>query len=110
MAIWDMRTQIDALIDRLPSNALERTIALPDGVWSWLKRMGCIAGAHSTPQPDGTLLCPAGTPLYPQGQRPERDGSLRVVYAARIAGIAIAVSLREERQGYGAATNVRCCM
>ena len=35
-------------------------------------------------QPDGTLRCPADHPLYPQERRPERDGSLRILYAARI--------------------------
>lgn len=37
-----------------------------------------------TPQPDGTLRCPANHPLYLQERHPERDGSLRVLYAARI--------------------------
>jgi hypothetical protein len=37
-----------------------------------------------TPQPDGTLRCPANHPLYPQERRPERDGSLRILFAARI--------------------------
>ncbi len=41
-------------------------------------------GSAFTPQPDGTLRCPAHHPLYLQEQRPERDGSLRVLYAARI--------------------------
>ncbi len=41
-------------------------------------------GSAFTPQPDGTLRCPANRPLYPQERRPERDGSLRVLYAARI--------------------------
>ena len=41
-------------------------------------------GSAFTPQPDGTLLCPANHPLYPQERRPERDGSLRILYAARI--------------------------
>jgi len=40
-------------------------------------------GSAFTPQPDGTLRCPANRPLYPQ-ERPEGDGSLRVLYAARI--------------------------
>jgi hypothetical protein len=35
-------------------------------------------------QADGTLRCPADRPLYAQERRPERDGSLRVLYAARI--------------------------
>ena len=41
-------------------------------------------GSAFTPQSDGTLRCPANHPLYPQERRPERDGSLRVLYAARI--------------------------
>ena len=43
-----------------------------------------FAGADFALQPDGTLRCPAGCPLYPQERRPERDGSLRVLYTARI--------------------------
>jgi len=41
-------------------------------------------GAAFTPQPDGTLCCPANHPLYLQERRPERDGSVRILYAARI--------------------------
>jgi hypothetical protein len=41
-------------------------------------------GSAFTSQPDGTLRCPANHPLYPQERRPERDGSLRILYAARI--------------------------
>ncbi|MFL5667647.1 MAG: hypothetical protein ACJ8BW_40820 [Ktedonobacteraceae bacterium] len=41
-------------------------------------------GSAFTPQADGTLRCPANHPLYPQERRSERDGSLRVLYAARI--------------------------
>lgn len=41
-------------------------------------------GSAFTPQSDGTLRCPANHPLYPQERRPERDGSLRILYAARI--------------------------
>jgi hypothetical protein len=43
-----------------------------------------FAGSAFTLQPDGTLRCPANHPLYPQERRPERDGSLRMLYAARI--------------------------
>jgi hypothetical protein len=45
-------------------------------------------------QANGTLHCPAGHPLYAQERRPERNGSLRVLYAARIAHCR-ACSLRE---------------
>jgi hypothetical protein len=41
-------------------------------------------GSAFTLQPDGTLRCPADRPLYPQERRPERDGSIRLLYAARI--------------------------
>jgi hypothetical protein len=43
-----------------------------------------FAGADFAPQPDGTLRCPAGYPLTVQERRPERNGSLRVVYGARL--------------------------
>src|SRR5258708_40059664 len=35
-------------------------------------------------QPDGTLHCPTNHPLYPQERRAEQDGTIRIVYAARI--------------------------
>ncbi len=44
-----------------------------------------FAGADFALQPDGTLRCPAGCPLYPQERRPEHNGSVRVLYAARIS-------------------------
>lgn len=60
-------------------------------------------GEHFSPQPDDTLQCPAGFLLYPQERRPERDGSVRVVYAARL-GHCRPCPRREECQGYGTAT------
>ncbi len=41
-------------------------------------------GSAFTPQPDGSLRCPANHPLYRKARRPERDGTLRLLYAARI--------------------------
>src|SRR5258708_6878280 len=41
-------------------------------------------GSAFSLQSDGTLRCPADHPLYPQERRPEHDGTLRVLYAARI--------------------------
>jgi hypothetical protein len=43
------------------------------------------AGEDFALQPDGTVCCPEGKRLFPQERRPEGDGSVRVVYAARIA-------------------------
>ena len=41
-------------------------------------------GAAFALQPDGTLRCPTNHPLYAQERRPERDGSYRLLYTARI--------------------------
>ncbi len=57
-------------------------------------------GSAFTPQPDGTLRCPAGHPLYVQERRPERNGLLRVLYAARI-GHCRPCPLREQCQESG---------
>jgi hypothetical protein len=43
-----------------------------------------FAGSDFVLQPDGTLHCPAGHPLFEHERRPERHGSIRVVYGARI--------------------------
>jgi len=56
-----------------------------------------FAGADFSLQPDGTLRCPAGRPLYAQERRPERNGRLRVLYAARI-GHCRSCQLREQCQ------------
>jgi hypothetical protein len=85
-----------------PGSIGQADVSYQPPVWA-ISRMGCIAGEHFTPQPDGTVQCPAGFPLYPQERRPERDGSVRVVYAARI-GHCRPCPRREECQGYGAAT------
>jgi hypothetical protein len=52
--------------------------------WAGFSFTHGFPGSAFTPQPDGTLRCPANYPLYPQERRPERDGSLRIVYAAHI--------------------------
>jgi hypothetical protein len=85
-----------------PGGTAQADISYKPPQWA-VSRMGCLAGSSFIPQADGTLCCPAGFPLYPQEQRPERDGSLRVVYAARIAQCR-PCSLRQECQGYGTAT------
>jgi hypothetical protein len=54
-------------------------------------------GSAFTLQLDGTLCCPADHPLYPQERRPERDGSLRILYAACI-GHCRSCSLRAQCQ------------
>ena len=63
-------------------------------------RVGIFAGADFQPQSDGTLRCPANRPLYPQERRAEHDGTLRVVYAARISHCR-ACPLREQCLAHG---------
>lgn len=53
--------------------------------WARLSFTGGFPGSAFLPQPDGMLLCPAHHLLYPQERRPERDGSYRLLYAARIS-------------------------
>ncbi len=52
--------------------------------WAGTSRVGLFAGADFQPQSDGTLRCPTNHPLYPQERRAEQDGTVRIVYAARI--------------------------
>jgi hypothetical protein len=54
-------------------------------------------------QPDGTLHCPAGKTLRPTEQRREADGSLRVLYSARILDCR-GCSKRPQCQWHGEAT------
>src|SRR5512133_121102 len=53
--------------------------------WARPARVGSLGGEHFMLQPNGTLRCPQGATLYQQERRPEHDGSLRVLYSARIA-------------------------
>jgi hypothetical protein len=54
----------------------------PSAATSW--KAGRFSGDAFPLQPDGTLRCPADKALHPTEQRREADGSLRVLYAARI--------------------------
>jgi hypothetical protein len=69
-----------------PAHSEEQTPPVKYGPPQWARPSftGGFPGSAFTPQPDGTLRCPADRPLYPQERRLERDGSLRVLYAARI--------------------------
>ncbi len=60
--------------------------ALVYGPPRWARRSFTkgFTGADFALQLDGTLLCPAGHPLTVQERRTERNGSVRVVYGARI--------------------------
>src|SRR5260370_9250621 len=66
-------------------------------------RRGSLAGHDFLPHPDGTLRCRQGATLYPQERRPEHDGTLRVLYAARIADCR-SCPMRTQCQGHGTST------
>ncbi len=70
----------------------------PATATSW--KAGRFTGSDFALQPDGTLCCPAGKTLHPTEQRTEHDGSLRVLYAARI-GDCRTCPLREQCQWHG---------
>ena len=67
-----------------PAKALTSAAMYGPPQWARPSFTHGFPGSAFTPQPDGTLRCPANHPLYSQERSPERDGSLRVLYAARI--------------------------
>src|SRR5205085_2533508 len=92
---------------RLPSQpACEPPLAEPSfGPPQWARpaRVGSLGGEHFVLQPNGTLRCPQGATLYQQERRPEHDGTLRVLYSARIADCR-ACPMRTQCQGHGTST------
>jgi len=71
--------------------------------WAHVARRGSFGGQDFFPQSDGTLRCRQGATLYPQERRPEHDGTIRVLYAARIADCR-RCPLRICCQGHGTST------
>jgi hypothetical protein len=66
-------------------------------------KAGRFSGQDFTLQPDGMLHCPAGKTVRPTEQRRETDGSLRVLYSARILDCR-GCPLRKQCQWHGEAT------
>ncbi len=66
-------------------------------------KQGRFSGRDFALQPDGTLRCPAGQALCATEERWEADGSLRLVYAARISHCR-GCGLREQCQWHGGNT------
>jgi hypothetical protein len=63
-------------------------------------RAGKFAATDFELQPNGTLRCPAGHPLYAEARRPERNDTVRVLYAARLPDCR-GCELRDHCLGYG---------
>ena len=66
-------------------------------------KAGRFCGQAFALQPDGTLACPASKTLRPTEQQSFADGSLRVLYSARILDCR-GCSLRKPRQWHGEGT------
>lgn len=83
--------------EQVPAQGYDKSsIALP-----W--KAGRFSGQDFALQPDGVLSCPAGKTLRPTEQRREADGSLRILYSARILDCR-GCPLRKQCQWHGEAT------
>src|SRR6266700_1475444 len=80
-------------LPREPAERREAGYSEPTSASSW--KADRFTGKDFSLQPDGSLRCPAGKSLFCGERRPEADGSLRLVYEARIADCR-ACSLREQ--------------
>jgi hypothetical protein len=89
-----------------PQNALDPLASYGPPQWAQPSFTHGFPGSAFTPQPDGTLRCPAGHPLYMQERRLEHNGSLRVLYAARI-GHCRSCPLRDQCQASGSTLKPR---
>ncbi len=75
--------------------------ASPEAGLPW--KAGRFSGRDFAPQADGTLRCPAGKSLHPTEQRREADGTLRVLFCAKIRDCR-GCQLREQCQWHGTTT------
>ncbi len=111
--VWNLRLELGHQLEPSPMRTTEFAPAIPEaserevcafGYASpeaglpW--KAGRFSGRDFAPQADGTLRCPAGKTLHPTEQRREADGTLRVLYAARI-GDCRSCRLRKQCQWHG---------
>jgi len=89
---WDINWNPSRYVPlSLPLPFLQRkiTLLLPPVMhpqkWPCRSSKLASAGATRVLQPDGSLRCPAGQALHATEERHEADGSLRLVYAARLS-------------------------
>jgi len=95
--VWNLRLELGHMLEPTPLRTTEfappiaETTAEQAPVQGYGKpavalpwKVGHFSGQDFILQPDGVLHCPAGKTLRPTEQRHEADGSLRVLYSARI--------------------------
>jgi hypothetical protein len=114
--VWNLRLELGHQLSPTPMRTTEFAPAIPEaseqptnpaGYASpqaglpW--KAGRFSGRDFAPQADGSLRCPAGKTLRPTEQRREADGTLRVLYAARLKDCR-GCRQRKQCQWHGAAT------
>jgi len=95
--VWNLRLELGHMLEPTPMRTTEfappvtETTAEQAPVQGYGKpavalpwKAGRFSGQDFALQPDGVLHCPAGKTLRPTEQRREADGSLRVLYSARL--------------------------
>ncbi len=95
--VWNLRLELGHVLEPTPMRttqfapAVTESTAKPVPVQGYEKpavalpwKAGRFSGQDFALQPDGGLCCPTGKTLRPTEQRREADGSLRVLYSARI--------------------------
>jgi len=95
--VWNLRLELGHMLEPTPMRTTEFAPAVtettaeqvpvqgygtPAVALPW--KAGRFSGQDFALQPDGVLHCPADKTLRPTEQRREADGSLRVLYSARI--------------------------
>src|SRR6266699_1544269 len=114
--VWNLRLELGHVLEPTPMRTTEfappvkETTAEQAPVQGYGKpavalpwKAGRFSGRDFALQPDGALSCPAGKTLRPTEQRREADGSLRVLYSARIRDCR-GCPLRKQCQWHGEAT------
>jgi len=111
--VWNLRLELGHHLSPEPlrttefasarpvANETQAGYGSPQAAVAW--KAGRFTGESFPLQSDGTLRCPAGKVLHSTEQRPEADGSLRLVYAARIVDCRTC-RLREQCQWHGKKT------
>src|SRR5258708_3945226 len=114
--VWNLRLELGHVLEPTPMRTTEfappvketteeqgpvQGYGKPSVALPW--KAGRFSEQDFALQPDGVLSCPAGKTLRPTEQRREADGSLRVLYSARILDCR-GCSLRKQCQWNGEAT------
>jgi hypothetical protein len=114
--VWNLRLELGHQLEPTPMRTTEFAPAIADvsenpaGTFGYASpeaglpwKAGHFSGRDFVPQSDGSLRCPAGKSLHPNEERREADGSLRVLFAAKIRDCR-GCHLREQCQWHGTTT------